>query len=64
MTEAMQALPLDSPIMLAWEAHKGTSEYARAVKWARHPEYLEGSLWALFAAGYWAALQLRTGTAP
>lgn len=66
---AMQKVPDDHPLMIAWEKYKVTEEAASADKWARtirlsellqgevivsHP-YLEGSLWAAFVAGFKAA---------
>ena len=56
----MGLVPKDHPLMIAWTAYQATDEYANAQKWAmttyegQHP-YLEGSLWAMFVAGYKAA---------
>lgn len=49
-----QQVPKDAPVIKAWEAHKATEEYTDSLKWAAHPEAVEGSLWALFYAGYFA----------
>lgn len=45
-------LPDDAPVMLAWEAHKNTEEYTNSKRWAYSQAHLEGSLWALFFAGF------------
>ena len=45
----------DHPLMLAWVAHKATEEFANARRWALNAEYVDGSLWAMFAAGWSAA---------
>ncbi len=52
---AMSPVPKDHPLMLAWEAHKKTEEYANSRNWAAHPQHVDGSLWALFSAGWQAA---------
>lgn len=63
---AEQRLSDDDPRMIAWKAYQATPEYANRRKWARHVSvsadgeqriehpYLDGSLWALFLAGYQA----------
>ena len=48
-------IPQDHPLMRAWNAHKVTPEYANSKSWAQHAEHVEGSLWALFMAGWTAA---------
>lgn len=48
-------LPKGHPALLAWEAHKKTEEYENSKRWAAMPEHVEGSLWALFWAGWNAA---------
>jgi hypothetical protein len=48
-------VPTDHPLMQAWTAHKATEEYANSRRWAHHEEHVDGSLWALFMAGYMAA---------
>lgn len=61
MTTSTQ-LPKDHPLMIAWEAHKASDEYVNSLRWAQyvrqddnlrlsHP-HVEGSLWALFVAGW------------
>lgn len=48
----------DHPLMIAWDKYKATEEYANNKKWAMFPERsedLDGSLWALFVAGWDAA---------
>lgn len=54
MSETMAPVPKDDPLMRAWEAHKQTEDYANSKKWAAHEQHVDGSLWALFSAG-WAA---------
>ena len=53
----MSPVPKTDPLMVAWEQFKQTEEYTNAKKWAAHPEYLEGSLWAMFDNGFRAATQ-------
>lgn len=48
-------LPQDHPLMKAWEAHKQTPEYASSRAWVTNQEHVDGSLWALFMAGWMAA---------
>lgn len=48
-------LPKGHPALLAWEEHKRTEEYENSKRWALTPEHVEGSLWALFYAGWNAA---------
>lgn len=48
-------LPKDHPLIIAWEAHRKTEEYANSKKWALTNDHVDGSLWALFAAGWNAA---------
>jgi hypothetical protein len=52
---AMTVVPDNDPLMRAWNEFKQTEEFANAKKWASHPEHLDGSLWALFDAGFRAA---------
>lgn len=49
---ASQPLPKDHPMVLAWEEHKKTDEYANAERWALVKEHIAGSLWSAFVAGY------------
>lgn len=44
----------DDPRLVAWESFKQTEEFANARRWAAHDEHLDGSLWALFLAGWQA----------
>lgn len=57
-TTAMAAVPDDHPLMVAWKKHIATPGYQNSKRWARigNAENLEGSLWALFMAG-WEACQ-------
>lgn len=54
----MAKVPEDHPLMQAWTAHKVSEEYANSVKWAAHEKHVDGSLWALFVAG-WNARETR-----
>lgn len=47
-----QSVPENAPVMQAWKAHQKTEDYSNSLKWAVYPEHAEGSLWALFCAGY------------
>lgn len=49
-------VPQDHPLMRAWNAYKATPEYANSKIWAQHAEHVDGSLWALFMAGWQAAI--------
>jgi hypothetical protein len=57
MSDVMEALPKDHPLMVAWETYKETDDYANSRKWAATPEYLEGSMWGSFMAGFIAATE-------
>ena len=47
--------PPDHPLMVAWTTHQATGDFANSKYWAAYPEHLQGSLWALFMAGWMAA---------
>ena len=49
--------PQNDPLMIAWNAYQSTNEFVNAERWARDPEHLKGSLWAVFQAGFRAATQ-------
>ncbi len=49
---ASTLVPNDHPLMIAWKAHQETEDFKNSAHWAAHPEHLQGSLWALFMAGY------------
>jgi hypothetical protein len=65
MGEVQAQVPKDDPLMIAWEAYRATESFAVAKKWAetfevrycdnevkvRHP-HIDGSLWAMFVAGF------------
>lgn len=51
----MRALQEDHPLMIAWKKHQESDDFANSKKWAAYPEHLQGSLWALFMAGWKAA---------
>lgn len=53
---AMQPVPKDHPLMLAWITHKQTEEYANSKRWAAYEQRVDRSLWELFSAG-WAAAE-------
>jgi hypothetical protein len=38
--------------MVAWTAHLQSEAFINSKKWAAYPQHLDGSLWALFAAGF------------
>jgi len=56
MSEIMSAVPEDHPLMRAWKAHQATADFANSKHWATVPEHLQGSLWALFMAGFNAGI--------
>ena len=58
----MQQISEDAPVMKAWKAHKATDEYANSLRWATDPAHAEGSLWALFYAGYFACAVAMTSS--
>ena len=49
--------PQDDPLMIAWNSYKQSDKYANTKKWATDPNHTEGSLWAVFEAGYKAATE-------
>ena len=51
-------VPKDHPLMIAWEKHKTTGEYASSLAWAlREQHHVVGLMWNMFAAG-WKAREL------
>lgn len=50
MLQAQRAVGQHEPVMVAWNQHKGTDEYANTLNWAGKSN--EGSLWATFLAGF------------
>lgn len=54
MSDAMQAVQKDAPVMVAWNNYKSCDEFKNARKWALHEEHVDGSLWAAFYAGFFA----------
>lgn len=52
---ASQPVPANSPVMVAWDAYKETDQFANAKRWALTPEHTDGSLWAAFYEGFYAA---------
>jgi hypothetical protein len=52
---AEQQVPADAPVMKAWEAYKMTEDYANSRKWAQHEAHVDGSMWAAFYQGFFAA---------
>lgn len=55
MSDVQTAVPLDHPLMRAWEAYKRTPEFQNTKNWATDPNHVDGSLWAAFARGYYSA---------
>lgn len=55
MSVPMQQVPSDHPMMIAWKKHQSTDEFKSSKNWAKEHEHLDGSLWALFVAGWNAA---------
>lgn len=53
---ASSRLPDDHPKMIAWEAFKASEDFTNAKMGIAHPQYVDGSLWAVFDAG-WQARQ-------
>jgi hypothetical protein len=53
----MSPVSKTDPMMVAWELFAASAEYANAKSWAANPQHLEGSLWALFVAGFSAATE-------
>lgn len=63
----MSLVPDDHPMMIAWKAHQATDEYANSYKWVTtdknyptaetYRQYVEGSLWAMFTAGFKAGTE-------
>lgn len=54
MSDVMSAVPEDHPLMRAWKVHQATADFTNSKRWAVFPEHLQGSFWALFAAGFHA----------
>lgn len=51
-TEAQ--VPDGHPLRIEWDRYKETEEYANALRWAEKEPYRSGSMWAAFAAGWYA----------
>jgi hypothetical protein len=49
--------PQNDPLMIAWAQFQATDDFQNAQRWAAHPEHLQGSLWAVFMAGFKAATE-------
>lgn len=51
-------VPLDHPLMIAWEALKATEDFANTKRWTiagvvnGDTELIHGQLWAIFVAGW------------
>lgn len=43
--------------MIAWAEYQTSEEFKNTQKWAAHPEHLQGSLWAVFVAGFKVATE-------
>jgi hypothetical protein len=61
---ATALVPKGHPLMKAWEKFKASDEFANSKRWAAHPEHLDGSLWALFDAGWHAGVSAAMGMEP
>jgi hypothetical protein len=48
----MRPVGPDEPLMVAWTAFQATPEFENAKKWAYDARHLQGSLWAMFEAGF------------
>lgn len=53
----MAALPDDHPMMIAWEAHRKTPDFANSRYWSANDKHVDGSLWAVFCAGWEAGIE-------
>jgi hypothetical protein len=64
---AQSPVPEDHPLMIAWKSYVLTEDFSNTEKWAQEVkhEFLRGSLWAVFEAGFMAgsiaALKGETG---
>lgn len=60
-------IPPDHPLMVAWEAHKATEDFANTKRWAitgalkGDVELIHGQLWAIFVAGWEARGAVQPG---
>jgi len=53
VSEEMQALPHDDPLMLAWENWKTTPEFSNARDWImRARDHVDGSIWRAYMEGW------------
>ena len=59
--ETMKAIPSNHPMMLAWHEYQKNAYYENTKKWASYPDHVDGSLWAVFMAG-WEACEKELGT--
>lgn len=50
-------VPADHPMMIAWNQYRESEEGLNAVRWAEHREHVQGSLWAMFTAGWRTAVE-------
>jgi hypothetical protein len=57
----MAQVPDKHPLKQAWDAYQNTDDFANTKKWARDPEHLQGSLWAIFLMGWTAAIAHAAG---
>ena len=55
MSDGMQKVPEDHPLMLAWKAYQKTNDYRNTHEWAKIEQHTDGSLWAAFEQGWRAA---------
>lgn len=58
--ETMRAIPSNHPMMLAWHKLQESPDYVNTRNWAKYPDHVDGSLWAMFMAG-WEACEEKYG---
>jgi len=54
-TEVMAMIPETDPLMIAWKSYSATEAYTNTRGWAANKMHVDGSLWAAFCAGWYAA---------
>lgn len=45
-------VPMDHPMMQAWEGYVATEDFTKTKQWVAHPDHVTGSLWGVFVAGF------------
>lgn len=64
MSNAMTAVPPDSPLMQAWLTYQKSADYENTRRWALVKDHVDGSLWAAFVAGFNARVGENTVCVP